>query len=175
MHQFTVSLHLKPHMYGAYVLICNLPTAFLAEWLGYFTCYCSNTGAEQIPNYESAQKLDRGEEYSPSAPAATSNTFDSWVLPSATELSQLPHMMSMMQCFPSTRKMSQDIPLEFQLSRNAQNQQNSRKWMSVVGLTCLLLRRICICSTNSLAAKRLTKGKQKAWNHTLLFPLSCWE
>ena len=28
---------------------CNLPPALLAEWPGYFTCYCSNTGVEWIP------------------------------------------------------------------------------------------------------------------------------
>ena len=51
MHNVT-SLHAKPHMYGACVLssACNLPPALLAEWLGSFTCYCSNTGAERIQN-----------------------------------------------------------------------------------------------------------------------------
>ena len=36
-----------------------------------FTCYCGNTGVERIPKYESAQKVDPGEENSPAAPAGT--------------------------------------------------------------------------------------------------------
>ena len=28
---------------------CNLPPALLAEWLGFFTCYCGNMGVERIP------------------------------------------------------------------------------------------------------------------------------
>ena len=60
------------HIRTVHMCCCNLPTAFLAEWLGSFTCYYSNTGAEQIPNYESAQKLDHGEENSTAAPAGTS-------------------------------------------------------------------------------------------------------
>ena len=28
---------------------CNLPPALLAEWPGFFTCYCGNTGVERIP------------------------------------------------------------------------------------------------------------------------------
>ena len=32
----------------ACVFSCNLPPALLAEWAGSFTCYCSNTGVEQI-------------------------------------------------------------------------------------------------------------------------------
>ena len=45
----TVSIPAKPHMQGACVFNCNLPPALWAEWQGSFTCYCSNTGAEQIP------------------------------------------------------------------------------------------------------------------------------
>ena len=48
MHQFTVSLYLKPHTQDACVLIWNLPPALLAEWLGSFRCYCGNTGVERI-------------------------------------------------------------------------------------------------------------------------------
>ena len=44
MHQFTVSLHLKPCMLGACVFSCNLPLALLAEWVGSFMCYCGNVG-----------------------------------------------------------------------------------------------------------------------------------
>ena len=50
-------------------LACNLPPALLAEWLASFTCYCGNMGVEWIPKYESAQKVDPGEENSPDAPA----------------------------------------------------------------------------------------------------------
>ena len=32
-------------------------------------CYCSNTGVEWIPKYESAQKIDPEEDNSPTAPA----------------------------------------------------------------------------------------------------------
>jgi len=48
MHQFTVSLYLKPHTQDACVLSRNLPPALLAEWLGSFRCYCGNTGVEWI-------------------------------------------------------------------------------------------------------------------------------
>ena len=42
MHQFTVSLYSKPHMYGVCVFSWNLSPPVLAEWLRSFTCYCSN-------------------------------------------------------------------------------------------------------------------------------------
>ena len=48
MHQFTMSLYLKPHTQDACVFSCNLPPALLAEWLGSFPCYCGNTGVEWI-------------------------------------------------------------------------------------------------------------------------------
>ena len=48
---------------------CHLQ--FSAEWPGSFTCYCSNTGVEQIPKWESAQKVNPGKENSPTAPAGT--------------------------------------------------------------------------------------------------------
>ena len=35
------------------------------------TCYCGNMGVDWIPKKESAQKVDTGEENSPSAPAGT--------------------------------------------------------------------------------------------------------
>ena len=41
---YTMSLHAKPHMYGAGVSSCNLPPALLVEWPGSFMCYCGNTG-----------------------------------------------------------------------------------------------------------------------------------
>ena len=56
-------------MYGA--CNCNLPPALLAEWPGFFTCYYSNTGVEQIPKQDSTQKVDPGEENSPAVPART--------------------------------------------------------------------------------------------------------
>ena len=43
---------------------CNLPPALLEERPGSLICYCSNTGVEQVPNWESAQKVDPGEENS---------------------------------------------------------------------------------------------------------------
>ena len=43
MHQFTLTLYSKQHTQGAYVFSCNLPSAFLSEWPGSFTCYCVNT------------------------------------------------------------------------------------------------------------------------------------
>ena len=36
---------------------CNLPSTLLAEWPGYFTCYCSNTGVERTPNKSQHTKL----------------------------------------------------------------------------------------------------------------------
>ena len=66
----TMSLHAKPHMYGVCVFSCNLPPAFLAEWLVSFTCCCGKVtrGWNGYWN-ESAQKFDPGEENSPTAPA----------------------------------------------------------------------------------------------------------
>ena len=32
------------------VFRCKLPPAHLAEWPGYFTCYCGDTGVERTPN-----------------------------------------------------------------------------------------------------------------------------
>ena len=43
---------------------------FLAERPGSL-CYCGNTGVERIPKYESALKVDPGEESFPSAPTET--------------------------------------------------------------------------------------------------------
>ena len=42
---------------GLYVCRCNLPPALLAEWLGSFTCHCSNTGVGQTPNKSQHTKL----------------------------------------------------------------------------------------------------------------------
>ena len=35
---------------------CNLPPALLAEWPGFFTCYCGNTGVERIPKNKSQHR-----------------------------------------------------------------------------------------------------------------------
>ena len=67
MHQFTVSLYSKPHTQGTCVFNCNLPPALLAEWPRSFTCCCGKTGVEQIPKWESAQKVDHWEENYPAA------------------------------------------------------------------------------------------------------------
>ena len=45
----TLSLHAKSHKSGACMFSCNLPPALLVKWPGSFTCYCGNTGIEQIP------------------------------------------------------------------------------------------------------------------------------
>ena len=50
---------------------CNLPPALLEERPGSLICYCSNTGVEQVPNWESAQKVDPGEENSHATSAWT--------------------------------------------------------------------------------------------------------
>ena len=47
MHHVT-SFHAKPYVQSACVFSCNLPSAFLAEWPGSFTCYCGYTGVERI-------------------------------------------------------------------------------------------------------------------------------
>ena len=60
-----MSLHARSHTYGACVFTCNLPPALSAEWLGSFTCYCCNTGWNGYQYYESAQKVDPGEENAP--------------------------------------------------------------------------------------------------------------
>ena len=39
------------------VFKCNLPPALLAEWLGSFTCHCSNTGLEWTLNKSQHTKL----------------------------------------------------------------------------------------------------------------------
>ena len=63
MHQFTMSLYSKPHIYRVLcVFSCNLPPTLLAERSGSFTCYCGNTRVERIPKCESAQKVDPGEQ-----------------------------------------------------------------------------------------------------------------
>ena len=36
---------------------CNLPPALLAEWPGYFTCYCGNTGRNGYRNKSQHRKL----------------------------------------------------------------------------------------------------------------------
>ena len=36
---------------------CNLPPALLAEWLGSFTCYCSNMGVDGYQNKSQHRKL----------------------------------------------------------------------------------------------------------------------
>ena len=43
MHQFTESLHSKPHRQGACVFNNKLPPALLAEWPGSFMYYCGVT------------------------------------------------------------------------------------------------------------------------------------
>ena len=65
----TVSLHAKPHTYGACIFSCYLSPALLAAWPGSFTSYSGNTGVEEILKQESAQKVDPGEENYPAAPA----------------------------------------------------------------------------------------------------------
>ena len=50
---------------------CNLPPALLEEWPGSLMCCCGNTGVEQVPNWESAQKVDPGEENSHATSAWT--------------------------------------------------------------------------------------------------------
>ena len=42
---------------GVCVFRCNLPHVLLAQWLGSFTCHCSNTGVERIPNKSQHTKL----------------------------------------------------------------------------------------------------------------------
>ena len=42
---------------GVCVFRCNLPPALLAEWSGYFTCNCRNTGVERTPNKSQHTKL----------------------------------------------------------------------------------------------------------------------
>ena len=46
---------IKPHTKGTYMFSCNLPPAPLAEWPGYFMCYCSNTGVEWILKWASTE------------------------------------------------------------------------------------------------------------------------
>ena len=80
---------MKPHTKGACVFSCiNLPLTLLAESPGSCTCYCGNTGAERIWKYESAQKVDPGEENSPAAPAGT-RIFPSRVRETAHEIAQI--------------------------------------------------------------------------------------
>ena len=63
--------HSKPHTLDACVFSCNLPPALLAEWSGAFTCCCSIEGVEQLLEWDSAQKVDPGEDNSPAAPSGT--------------------------------------------------------------------------------------------------------
>ena len=49
---------------------CNLPHALLAEWPGFFTCHCGNTGVKWTPNKsQPAEKVNFGKEISPATPA----------------------------------------------------------------------------------------------------------
>ena len=59
----TMSLHAKPHMWGACVFSCNLPLALLAEWPGSFTCYCGNTGVTEIAHFQPSGGGRRGKLY----------------------------------------------------------------------------------------------------------------
>ena len=52
---------------GCLAITCHL--RFLVEWLGSFTCHCSNTGLEWTLDKESAHKVDSGAENSPTTPA----------------------------------------------------------------------------------------------------------
>ena len=87
MHQFTVSLYSMPHTWGACVFRCNLPPAFLEECLVSFTCHCGNTGVEQIPKHESAQKVVPGVKML--LPGINPVTFQPWFWHFITELSTL--------------------------------------------------------------------------------------
>ena len=42
---------------GVCALRCNLPPALLAEWPGSFTCHCSDTGVERVPDRSQHTKL----------------------------------------------------------------------------------------------------------------------
>ena len=53
---------------GLCILRCNLQPTLLAEWLGSFTCCCSNTGVERTPD-KSAHKGSSGGENSATSPA----------------------------------------------------------------------------------------------------------
>ena len=69
MHQFTVSLHLKPHWLGA---VCLAAPALVAEWPGSWTCYSDNTGVERIPLIRvGTESWSWRRENSPAAPAWT--------------------------------------------------------------------------------------------------------
>ena len=54
---------------GVWMFRCNLPPALLAEWPGSFKCHCCNTGGGTDTEWESAHKVDSGEENCPAAPA----------------------------------------------------------------------------------------------------------
>ena len=53
---------------GVCLFRCNLPPTLLVEWLGSFTCHCSNTGMERTKT-KSVHKVNSGEENSPTTPA----------------------------------------------------------------------------------------------------------
>ena len=42
---------------GVCVFRCNLPSVLLAEWPGFLTCHCGNTGVERTPNKSQHTKL----------------------------------------------------------------------------------------------------------------------
>ena len=63
--------------------VCLAVTCHLHFWQNdrdLFTCYCGNTGVEQILKWESAQKVDPGEENSPAIPQTGSLSIVSLVL-----------------------------------------------------------------------------------------------
>ena len=54
---------------GKCIFRCNLPPALLAERLGSFACHCCNTGGGTDTEYESAHKVNSGQENPLDAPA----------------------------------------------------------------------------------------------------------
>ena len=78
-------------LHQACMFSCNQPPSLLAEWPGFFTCYCGNAVVKRIPKSEPAQRVERGEKErkkrKKSAAPAGNRTRDLGV---TTELSQLP-------------------------------------------------------------------------------------
>ena len=82
-------LHLTPHTWGACVFDCNLLPALLAERQGSSTCYCSNTGMEQI--LEIRVSTESWPWRKKILPGLDPETFHLWAQHSANELS--PHLV----------------------------------------------------------------------------------
>ena len=76
---------------GVCVFRCNLQPALLAEWPGYFTCHCGNTGVERTPKSQHTKLTLKKKILLPLLPGFELATFRSRVRRSNELAIQAPH------------------------------------------------------------------------------------